>query len=342
MNAFDRSILETPVAVLGAGSWGTALAILLANNGQPVRLWGHDAKHVRQMQHDGLNQRYLPDCKFPNTLQITSKLADALFDAQDIFIVVPSYAFVDLLHEINPLLLPEARLVWGTKGLTRQGELLHDAATAILSTTHAQHLAVLSGPSFAKEVARGLPTAVTVASTNKEFADIISLRLSNTHFRVYTSTDITGVEICGVVKNVLAIAAGIVDGLQLGANALSALITRGLVEMKRLGVALGGKPATFTGLAGLGDLVLSCTDNQSRNRRFGHAIAVGKTMTEAIAEIGQAVEGYYNIAMAYQLAQQHRVNMPITEQVYQVIYQAKSPRAAIQDLLSREPKSEEE
>lgn len=340
MNTFDRSILQTPVAVLGAGSWGTALAILMAENGQPVRLWGHNTKHVRQMQQDRCNQRYLPQVTFPSNLQAIDNLSDALFDTQDIFIVVPSHAFEDLLVRIRPLLIREARLIFCTKGLVMDGQLLHTAANHLLKKNYAQHLAVLSGPSFAKEVANKLPTAVTVATTDTYFADALSIRLNNSHFRIYTSRDITGVEICGVVKNVLAIAAGIVDGLQLGANALSALITRGLVEMQRLGVALGGKPATFTGLAGLGDLVLSCTDNQSRNRRFGGAIAAGKTPAKAIKEIGQAVEGYYNIEAVYQLAQHHQIEMPITEQVYQIIYQKKSPMAAIQTLLAREPKKE--
>lgn len=340
MNAFDRSILETPITVLGAGSWGTALAILLAKNGQPVRLWGHDTKQLQQMKRAGCNLRYLPDIAFPENLQLVEKLSDALFDVQDVLVVVPSHAFKELLIKIKPYLMPGARLVWGTKGFTTDGKLLHAAATALLQKSNEHHLAVLSGPSFASEVARELPTAVTIASTDHSFVKALTARLTNGYFRVYSSTDVTGVEICGIVKNVLAIAAGIVDGLHLGANAQSALITRGLAEMKRLGLAVGGKSATFLGLAGVGDLILSCTDNQSRNRRFGHAIAHKKTPKQAIAEIGQAVEGYYNIEAVYRLAKQLNVEMPITEQVYEVIYQQRPPKVAIQALLSRAPKKE--
>ena len=333
------AILEKkPIAVLGAGSWGTALAILLANNGQAVKLWGHDPQHIQQMARDRTNARYLPHISLPASLELFDDISKALSHTQDVLSVIPSRVFVDVLTEIKPHLLPTARLVWGTKGLTRERELLHVAAARILGESHA--LAALSGPSFAAEVAKGLPTAVTIATTDHLFARDLTARFNSNCFRVYTTSDITGVEVCGVVKNILAIAAGIVDGLHLGANALSALITRGLVEMKRLGMALGGKPETFTGLAGLGDLVLTCTDNQSRNRRFGRAIGEGKTADEALKEIGQAVEGYHNLAATYELAQQLGVDMPITTQVYHIIFEKKSPSLAIQTLLSREPKGE--
>lgn len=338
VSAFNQSIVKTPIAVLGAGSWGTALAILLANNGQPVKLWGHSLQHVQQMVREKCNSRYLPGISFPPNLKLFTELSDVLCDAQDVLIVVPSRAFVDMLNQIKPYLLPQARIVWGTKGLTVDRELLHIAADRILGKTHP--LAVLSGPSFAMEVARGLPTAVTIATQNTSFSEDLSMRFNSDCFRAYTSDDITGVEVCGAIKNILAIAAGIVDGLHLGANAKSALITRGLVEMKRLGLALGGKSETFTGLAGLGDLVLSCTDDQSRNRRFGYAIASGKSVEEIMQEVGQAIEGYYNVETVYYLAQQLKVDMPITEQIYQVIYQGKLPKIAIQALLSREPKKE--
>jgi glycerol-3-phosphate dehydrogenase (NAD(P)+) len=328
----------SPIAVLGAGSWGTALAILLAKNGQTVRLWSHDPLHVADMQRLHSNERYLPGTPFPSTLQPVESLAATVDGLQDILIVVPSYAFASLLQQLKPLLRHDTRLVWATKGLTTDRQLLHQAATQVLGQEHAS--AVLSGPSFAKEVALGLPTAITLATTDATFARDLVGRFTNRHFRIYLSNDITGVEVCGVVKNVLAIAAGIVDGLQLGANALSALVTRGLVEMQRLGVALGGQPATFTGLAGLGDLVLSCTDNQSRNRRFGRAIASGKNVEQATQEIGQAIEGYYNIQAVHDLAQQLKIEMPITEQVYQVVYEHKPPQAAMQALLERQPKQE--
>lgn len=328
-----------PIAVLGAGSWGTALAILLAKNGQPVGLWGHNPNHVQKMAREKMNAYYLPGIHFPPNLRLFSEISEAVHDTQDVLVVVPSRVFVDLLIQLEPYLLPEGRLVWGTKGLTPKQELLHTAVLHILGNQHP--LAALSGPSFAAEVARGLPTAVTIASTDISFAQSLSARLSNSAFRVYTTQDITGVEVCGVLKNILAIAAGIVDGLQLGANALSGLITRGLVEMKRFALVLGGKADTVNGLAGLGDLVLSCTDNQSRNRRFGRAIATGKSAFDILKEIGQAVEGYDNLSTVYHLAQRLQVDMPITEQIYQVIYEKKSPQAAIQTLLSREPKVED-
>lgn len=340
VNAFNQSILTTPIAVLGAGSWGTALAVLLARNGQPVKLWGHDPNHIQQMAYEKCNSRYLPGIFFPSNLELFSDVAAALHDIQDVLVVVPSRVFVDVLTSIKPHLLPEGRIVWGTKGLTPQHEFLHIAAQRILGKTRV--LAVLSGPSFAIEVARGLPTAVTLATKNKLFAKSLIARFNSDCFRVYTTNDMTGVEVCGAIKNVLAIAAGIVDGLHLGANALSALITRGLVEMKRLGLALGGKSETFMGLAGLGDLVLSCTDNQSRNRRFGHAIASGLSAKDAQQAIGQATEGYYNLETVYHLAQQLKVDMPITAQVYEVIYQKKSPKVAIEALFSRALKREGE
>jgi glycerol-3-phosphate dehydrogenase (NAD(P)+) len=330
--------MQQPIAVFGAGSWGTALAVLLAKNGQPVVLWGHNADHVLQMSRERANARYLPGIAFPPALSVVPNIAEALSGSPDILLVTPSRAFVETLAKIKPYLWPAARLVWGTKGLTAEGELLHHACARVLARPHP--LAILSGPSFAMEVARDLPTAVTVASSDLAFAQSLAARFSNTNFRVYTTDDMTGVEICGVIKNILAIAAGILDGLNLGANALSALITRGLVEMKRFGVALGGKPDTFIGLAGLGDLVLSCTDNQSRNRRFGRAIASGKKAEAILADMGQFVEGYYNLATAYQLAQQKNIEMPITTQVYQIIYEQKSPQLALQELLVREPRKE--
>jgi len=333
--------LATPIAVLGAGSWGTALAILLANNGHIVRLWGHNAQDVADMKAAGCNARYLPEIQFPSNLQVWDDLSATLQDVRDILIVVPSHAFSALMQKIKPYLMSQARIVWGTKGVEPEsGELFHHVVERILGAQHA--LAVLSGPSFAIEVAQEKPTAVTVASHDVAFARDLSAQLNNSYFRVYTTQDVVGVEICGAVKNVLAIAAGIVDGLQLGTNALSALITRGLAEMQRLGLALGGKPATFMGLAGLGDLVLTCTGNQSRNRRFGAAIAAGKRKEQAIAEIGQVVEGLDNLNAVYHLAQKLVVEMPIIEQVYRVIHDQVPVAQAIKALFARQTRGEEE
>lgn len=327
------------IAVLGAGSWGTALAILLANNGHPIRLWSNETKDIDEMQTTGCNQRYLPDIKLPNTIELFKDLPSTLENIEDILIVVPSHAFRSVLTEIQPLLSPKAKIVWGTKGMdTKTGKLLDQIANEILGTQHL--IAVLSGPSFALDVSIGLPAAVTIASPNEDFAEYLANKFNASNFRVYTSQDITGVEICGVVKNVLAIAAGISDGLGLGASALSALITRGLAEMQRLGLALGAKPETFLGLAGVGDLILTSTDDKSRNRRFGKALALGKTNEEAAKEIGQVVEGIHNLKAIYTLIQKLNISMPITEQVYQVAFEGLSPQVAVRNLFDREVKAE--
>lgn len=329
----------TPIAVLGAGSWGTALAVLLAENGHKVRLWSYDPEQAAQMQKARCNAEYLPEITFPDNLEVLNDLSATLNQIQDILIVVPSHAFYRVLQQIKPELSGQTRLVWGTKGLDPEsGQLLHTVAQETLGRQ--LPIAVLSGPSFAREVALKKPTAVTIATTDSAWADALTARLNNAYFRVYTTSDMVGVEVCGAVKNILAIAAGVVDGLQLGINALSALVTRGLAEMQRLGIALGGKPQTFIGLAGVGDLMLTCADNQSRNRRFGAAIARGKTQEQAIAEIGQVVEGAYNLQAVYQLAQQLQVEMPIIEQIYQVFYQNLPVPVAIENLFSRQPRSE--
>ncbi|HVV69570.1 MAG TPA: NAD(P)H-dependent glycerol-3-phosphate dehydrogenase [Gammaproteobacteria bacterium] len=329
----------TPIAVLGAGSWGTALAVLLAENGYEVRLWSYDPEQVAQMRKIRCNAYYLPEITFPDNLEVFDDLPATLNQIQDILIVVPSHAFQGLLQRLKPELSVGSRLVWGTKGLDPQsGQLLHTIAQETLGIE--LPTAVLSGPSFAREVALKKPTAVTIATTDSAWAEALTARLNNSYFRVYTTSDIVGVEVCGAVKNILAIAAGVVDGLQLGINALSALVTRGLAEMQRLGIALGGKPQTFLGLAGVGDLMLTCADNQSRNRRFGAAIARGKTEDQAIAEIGQVVEGASNLKAVYRLAQQLQVEMPITEQIYEVLYQGLPVQAAIENLFSRQPRSE--
>jgi glycerol-3-phosphate dehydrogenase (NAD(P)+) len=331
--------IKNPIAVLGSGSWGTALSILLASNHQVVRLWGHDAEHIQEMRDMRSNERYLPGIHFPDLLELVDDLSEALDGVRDILIVVPSHVFIELLIKLKTLLMPDARIVWGTKGMVLgTGQLLHDATSQILGQQYST--AAIAGPSFAKEVALGKPTAITIATLDHSFAQSLIARLNSNTFRVYSSTDIIGVEVCGVVKNILAIAAGVVDGLSLGANALSALITRGLAEMQRLGIRLGGQPSTFQGLAGMGDLILSCTDNQSRNRRFGKAIAEGKSQEDAIKEIGQVVEGLSNLKTVYHLAQTLSVEMPITEQVYYVIYEGLSAQSAIQNLFTRQTKSE--
>jgi len=331
--------IHQPIAILGAGSWGTALALYLSRLGQAVRLWTYQDSHVAAMIAEQENSRYLPGYTFPQTLQPVTKLADALANTNEILIAVPSHAFHDTLLTLKPLLTAPAKIVWATKGIDPStGELLHDVALDILGNQH--EYAILSGPSFAREVAAGLPTAVVAASHNPLFAKQIIARFNSPLLRVYSSTDMTGVEIGGIVKNVLGIATGILDGMELGANARSALITRGLAEMIRLGVAVGGQRETFYGLTGLGDLILTCTDNQSRNRRFGLALGKGKNPETAEKEIGQVVEGKRNAELVIQLAKKHHIEMPISEAVWDILSGKLNPAAAVQNLINRMPKSE--
>lgn len=327
-----------PVAVLGAGSWGTALAILLARNGAPVRLWGRDAQQMADMAEERLNRRYLPDSPLPDNLSPSADLQETVEGVQDLLLAVPSHAFRATLRSIKPMLAPGVRLSWASKGLEPGSrKFIHEMVTEELGQLP---MAVVSGPTFAREVAQGLPTAVTVAGSDEEVADHFAGRLHGHNFRPYTSGDLVGVELGGATKNVLALAAGIADGLGFGANTRSALITRGLAEMMRLGVAVGGHRETFMGLAGLGDLVLTCTDNQSRNRRVGLALGGGESLEEAIASVGQAVEGVKSAPEILRLAGEQGVEMPITEQVVAVLQERRSPQEAVEELLAREPKPE--
>jgi glycerol-3-phosphate dehydrogenase (NAD(P)+) len=326
-------------AVLGAGSWGTALAMLLADNGHPTTLWAHSSAHAEALRRDRCNTRYLPEVAFPPGLEISADLTEIVPTADIVLLVVPSHAFRETLHKIKPLLQPQQKVAWGTKGLepdTRK--LLHQLAREELGTRVST--AVVSGPTFAREVAHKLPGAVTVASEDQDFALALARALHNDHFRAYTGSDVIGVEIGGAVKNVLAIAAGTADGLGFGANARAALIARGVAEILRLGVALGARNETFMGLTGLGDLVLTCTDDQSRNRRLGLALGQGKNMDETIQAIGQVVEGINTSREIHALAQDHNVDMPITEQVYLILHEGHTPRDAVQALMERAIRAE--
>ncbi|MDF2178699.1 NAD(P)H-dependent glycerol-3-phosphate dehydrogenase [Aliiglaciecola sp. CAU 1673] len=328
------------VSVLGAGSYGTALAFCFARKEVPTYLWGRDAVQMAQMAKDRRNQRYLPDAIFPDALHIEADLAKAVARSLNILVVVPSHGFADILEEIKPMLTKQHRVAWATKGLEPEtGSLLQEVARRILGDEIS--LAVLSGPTFAKEMAAGLPTAISLSSRDDKFVeDMADMLHCGKSLRVYKNNDFIGVQLGGAVKNVIAIGAGLADGIGFGANARTALITRGLAELTRLGVALGAEPATFMGMAGLGDLVLTCTDNQSRNRRFGLALGSGKSVDEAMQSIGQVVEGYRNTKEVYVLAQRHGVEMPITEQIYKVLYENKSPKEAAIALLGREKKFE--
>lgn len=332
--------VNASMTVIGAGSYGTALAITLARNGHSVVLWGHNPEQIQKLQHDRCNQAFLPDVAFPDTLLLEADLARALAASRDVLVVVPSHVFGDVLRQLKPHLRPDARIVWATKGLEAEtGRLLQDVAREALG--EAIPLAVVSGPTFAKELAAGLPTAIALASTDAQFAeDLQQLLHCGKSFRVYSNPDFIGVQLGGAVKNVIAIGAGMSDGIGFGANARTALITRGLTEMTRLGSALGADPSTFMGMAGLGDLVLTCTDNQSRNRRFGIMLGQGKGVQEAQDSIGQVVEGYRNTKEVLALAQRHGVEMPITEQIYQVLYCHKNAREAALSLLGRTRKDE--
>ncbi len=329
----------SPIAVIGAGSWGTALAIQFARVGRPTRLWGRDSSLLRGMQLTRHNTRYLPDALFPDTLQIEPDLHTAISGCSEVLVAAPSHAFRQLLIQLAQSMQPGMRLAWATKGFELStGKLPHQVAAEVLGADCP--MAVLSGPTFAREVGAGLPTAMTVAASTADYALELARSISGHNFRAYTSTDMVGVEVGGAVKNVLAIGAAISDGLGFGANTRIALITRGLVEMTRLGVALGAQRETFMGLAGLGDLVLTCTDNQSRNRRFGLAFASGKTASEAQAEIGQVVEGYAAARAVVTVATQHQVDMPICQQVFRMLHEGLSPHTAVKELMSREIKAE--
>ena len=330
---------QPPVAVLGAGSWGTALAIQFARGGRTVRLWGRDRERLAAMAHARRNDRYLPSAPFPDSLAIEASLPAALAGARDVLIVVPSPAFRGVLGALAPHLEPAMHVAWATKGFELASGLLpHRVAREVLGPE--RRIAVLSGPTFAREVGAGLPTAMTVASPDAAYAEALAAELSSANFRAYTSTDITGVEIGGAVKNALAVGAGLSDGLGFGANTRVALITRGLKEMTRLGVALGADAHTFMGLAGLGDLVLTCTDDQSRNRRFGLALAAGATPEAALAEIGQSVEGYAAARAIRAVAARSGVEMPLCDVVYRVLYERMPARNAVRELMSRPLKAE--
>ncbi len=330
---------NSPIAVLGAGSWGTALALQFARSGRVVRLWGRDAAQLTGMASARVNERYLPGIAFPTNLEIVADLEACVRGATDILVSVPSHGLRQTLTKVAPLLDEDARVCWATKGFELStGKLPHQVALEILGED--RPLAVLSGPTFASEVGQGLPTAMTIAANDPEFAGGLASSLSGDKFRAYTSEDMIGVEVGGAVKNVLAIGAGLSDGLGFGANTRIALINRGLVEMTRLGVALGAKQDTFMGLAGMGDLVLTCTDNQSRNRRMGLLLASGKSIDAAQEEIQQVVEGVLAAKAIRKVAEEKHVIMPICDEIYRILYKGVSPRAAVGALMGRALKPE--
>jgi glycerol-3-phosphate dehydrogenase (NAD(P)+) len=323
-----------PITILGAGSWGTALAIQFARAGRPTVLWGRAEDEPEKIGRERRNERYLPGAEFPPALGVETDLPAALRSARDVLLVVPSSALRAVLTEIAPLLPAGARVAWATKGFELStGKLPHQVAREVLGPS--VPIAVLSGPTFAREVGRGLPTAIACASPDPDFALELARSISTPHLRAYTQADIIGVEVGGAIKNVIAIAAGASDGMGFGANARVFLITRGLAEMVRLGTALGAQRDTFMGLTGLGDLVLTCTDDQSRNRRFGMAVARGDSIEAAVREIGQVVEGYHAARAVRKVAVELGVDMPICEHVYRVIYEGLDINGVVEALMSR-------
>jgi len=327
------------IAVIGAGSWGTALAMQLDRSGTRTILWGRNAEHIHEMKRTRCNARFLPDFVLSKSIDLQADLGSAIGSADHILLVVPSHAFGSMLEAIARHLRPDQGVAWACKGLEPgSGRFLHAVAREKLD--HGRALAVVTGPSFAVEVAHDLPTAVTVAGQDRAFTKTMARALHGGRFRAYTTQDIIGAEIGGAVKNVLAVATGICDGMQLGDNARAALITRGLAEMMRLGHALNARHETLMGLAGVGDLVLTCTGDLSRNRRLGLALGRGDSVERAVADIGQVVEGVNTSLEVHRLAEKHQVSMPISTQIFGLIHLGWAPEECLRRLLAREQKAE--
>ena len=330
------------IAVIGGGAWGTGIAIVLGRKGtHRVRLWAHEADVCESIAHNRVNEKFLPGRRIPESVSASNDLATALDGAQIVVSVMPSQHCRGLFERMRPLIPPQTLIVSATKGL-EEGSLLR--MTEIISQVLKRDggsVGALSGPSFAQEVARGDPTAITIASQDTDLLRTVQREFSDSNFRVYTNSDVIGVELGGALKNVIAIAAGICDGLGFGHNSAAALITRGLAEMTRVVVACGGRAETMAGLAGLGDLVLTCTGGLSRNRSVGVELGRGKKLPEIIAGMhGMVAEGVFTTTAAVGLAHARRVEMPITEQMHAILHQGKSPREAIQELMTRSGKSE--
>ena len=332
---------EERIAVIGAGSWGTALAKLVSDKGLPVNLWAHRREHVEAIGRDRENKQYLAGYPLADCLTVTHDLAEAVRHCQVILMVVPSHGYREVFSELVPHLANGAIVVSATKGIENETLMtMTQVMEDVLPEGSGCHLGVLSGPSFAKEVAAGIPTAVTAAAYTQSEAKRIQSVFSNDRFRVYASVDVIGLELGGALKNIIAIAAGICDGLGYGTNTRAGLITRGLAEISRLGVKMGANPLTFSGLGGLGDLVLTCTGDLSRNRHVGLELGKGKKLKEILDAMGMVAEGVKTTKSSYNLARREGVEMPILEQVYQVLYQDKPCKDAVHDLLSRNLKGE--
>ncbi|MCD6151439.1 MAG: NAD(P)-dependent glycerol-3-phosphate dehydrogenase [Deltaproteobacteria bacterium] len=329
------------IGVIGAGSWGTALANMLAGKGYPVTLWAYEKDLVERMKMTRENDLFLPGFSLSSNLDFTADLSAAVSGKEMVLLVSPSQVMRLVVQQALGDFNPESLIVSASKGI-ENGTLLtmSQVLRELLPPSCHQRLAVISGPSFAKEVAAGIPTAVVAAAPQQDIAEQVQNIFTNAAFRVYTNNDILGVELCGALKNVMALAAGVSDGLGFGLNTRAALITRGLAEISRLGLALGAQAATFSGLAGMGDLVLTCTGDLSRNRSVGIALGQGKTLDEILNGMNMVAEGVKTTLSAYQLAAKVGVEVPITDQMYKILYQQKDPRQAVTDLLSRDLKAE--
>ncbi len=330
-------------SIVGAGSWGTAIALVLAAGGTQVTLWGRDVHHVAAMNEARENARYLPGVGLPAAIAIRCLASDAAPAPDVVVLAVPSAVYADVARDLATRWPHVPLLVSLTKGFDpATGQRLSEVLRAAYPDAARTQLVVLAGPSHAEEVVRGMPTAVVAASTDREAAVTVQRLFSGPTFRVYTNCDVAGVEIAVAVKNVIALAAGMSDGLGLGDNSKGALLTRGLAEMTRLGAALGGRRDTFFGLAGLGDLITTCTSRHSRNRTLGEYVARGASLSEAQARIGQVAEGVPTARAVYDLARTHGIAMPIVEQVHAVLFSQVSARDAIAALMARDPRAEDE
>ncbi|MEW9897232.1 NAD(P)H-dependent glycerol-3-phosphate dehydrogenase [Chitinivorax sp. PXF-14] len=326
------------IAVLGAGAWGTALAISFARK-HDVTLWGRNAEQMAQLAADRMNRHYLDNCPFPDNLKLSDDLAATLQGAELILVVTASAGLRPTLQQIIAVTPQPVPVIWACKGFEAQTALLpHKVVEAVLPA--GTPAGVLSGPSFAREVAQGLPAAVSLASSDGAFAHDIAAKLHHSRLRIYSSDDIIGVEVGGAVKNVMAIAAGIADGMKLGHNARAALITRGLAEMTRLGLKLGGRQETFMGLAGMGDLILTCTGDLSRNRRVGMLLAEGKQLPQILADLGHVAEGVASAREVQRLARENQVEMPLTDAVCRALFDNVPVTDVLDSLLERQPKAE--
>ncbi len=328
------------ISIIGAGSFGTAMSAVVARCGHEVTLWAHDARVAEGIRDRGVNPVYLPQIALPDSIHATSSLAEAVAFSDVLLMIVPSHHFRRVLLDIRKLVGRPVKVISGTKGIENESlERMSEISSAVLGDSLAA-FATLSGPTFALETARGDPTAAVVAASDGAFAEEVQRLLSCTSFRVYNSTDVVGVELAGSLKNVIAIASGVLEGLGLGSNTNAALVTRGLHEITKLGVALGGRPETFAGLAGMGDLVLTCTGALSRNRSLGVALGKGQSLETILSETRHVAEGVKTSKSAKELAERNSIEMPITREIYHVLYEKESPRLAIQRLMSRSLKAE--